>query len=181
MQTNMKSTTDSGLIQEQKKELLDRASAFPVNSTAETSGGTHGSHMYKLFFSPLQRAKRNSMVKWLDRSRACLKLRPSVTSYQCFRGRRKYHTNAGKILFFPLFFHPQKSRSKASVLDWSNIPKRKFTAFQQTVTSLDTLGIHIPFLSKLFISVTCYDHLIHSSYSCKKKPSTSRHTTLLVT
>lgn len=63
MQTNMKNMADSGLIQEQKKELLDRASAFPVNSTAETSGGTHGSHMYKLFFSPLQRAKRNSMVK----------------------------------------------------------------------------------------------------------------------
>lgn len=136
MQTNMKNMTDSGLIQEQqqKKKLPDGASASPANSTAETSAGTHGLHMHRLhthrlFFSSLQMTNRNSMVKWLDRSRACLMLRPSVTSYQCFRGRKKYHTIARKILSFPLFFHPQKSRSKASVLDWSNTPKSKIYCF----------------------------------------------------
>lgn len=95
-------------------------------------------------------------------------LHPSVTSYQCFRGRKKHHTTARKSLFFSLFFHPQKPCSKAPVLDWSNIQRARFTAFQQTITSLDTLGTHIPFLSKLFISVTCYDHLIHNSHSCEK-------------
>lgn len=109
-------------------------------------------------------------------------LHPSVTSYQCFRGRKKYHTIARKILSFPLFFHPQKNHILKHQYQTGLIPQRaRFTAFQQTVTSSDTLGIHIPFLSKLFISVTCYDHLIHNSHSCKKIPSTSRHTTLLVT
>lgn len=41
------------------------------------------------------------------------------------------------------------------------------------MTSLDTcglyIGIHVPFLPKLFISVSCYNHLIHNCYSCEKK------------
>lgn len=65
MQTNMKNMTDSGLIQEQQqqKKLPDGASASPAHLTAETSAGTHGLHMHRLFFSSLQRTNRNSMVK----------------------------------------------------------------------------------------------------------------------
>lgn len=112
-----------------KKILPDGASASPVNSITETSGGTHRLYIHRLFFFSLQRAYRNPMAKWQDRSRACLMLRPSVNSYQCFRGRKKYHTIARKILSFSLFFYPQKSCSKASVLDWSNIPKSRIYCF----------------------------------------------------
>lgn len=35
------------------------------------------------------------------------------------------------------------------------------------MTSLDTLGIRIPFLFKLFIPVICYDHLKHNSIHVK--------------
>lgn len=55
MQTNMKSMTDCGLIQEQIKDLPNRASAPPMNSTAKTSGGTHELLVHRLSFSPLSK------------------------------------------------------------------------------------------------------------------------------
>lgn len=94
-------------------------------------------------------------------------LHPSVTSYQCFRGRKKHHTTARKSLSFSLFFHPQKPCSKAPVLDWSNIPKSRIYCFSANYNQFRYTWYSHSF-SKLFISVTCYDHLTHNSHSCEK-------------
>lgn len=166
--------------------LPNRASVPPVNSTAETSGGTHGLLMHKFSFRPLSKGLTEANTKKANQiqSSFCLTLHPSA--YQCFRGRKQYHTNTGVILCF-LFSFLTKSSSKSSSIRLVCILKGKIYCFRKTVT-LDTLGLYIciriSFLSKFSPSVTCYNHLIQTAIQVKKKRSnllTSRHTTLLVT
>lgn len=71
-----------------KKMLPNRASVPPVNSTAETSGGTHGLLMHKFSFPPLSKGLTEANTKKANQiqSSFCLTLHPSA--YQCFRGRK---------------------------------------------------------------------------------------------
>lgn len=61
--------------------LPHRASVSPINSTAETSGGTQGLLRHRLSFLPLHRADRNYIAKLLARS--MMLQRKKEVSHKC--------------------------------------------------------------------------------------------------